>query len=106
MTPQVVNEAIKLGSDGIAYTYNQPSIFIEFARDCGIKARKNGLFNIFVSKGDDTPETVKMMEFESTLIETLEKLYDIAKEVGFNYAYLRNVPCHPLEHTYCPHAKK
>ncbi|MEK6971489.1 MAG: AmmeMemoRadiSam system radical SAM enzyme, partial [Thermoproteota archaeon] len=182
------------GADGIAYTYNQPSIFIEFARDCGVIARKNGLYNIFVSNGYDTPETVhmmnefldcitvdfkgsaepqftrryigvpdpkpifdtlleirdktkihveitdlivpqvgdnldyarklckfiydefgpempihflrfhpdyKMMEFESTPVETLEKHYAIAKEEGLSYAYLGNVPGHPLEHTYC-----
>ena len=63
MTPQqVVDTAIEYGAQGIAYTYNQPSIFIEFARDCGVLARKNGLINIFVSNGYDTPETVKMMD--------------------------------------------
>ena len=62
MTPQdVANRALELGADGIAYTYNEPSIFIEFARDCGIAAHNKGLFNIFVSNGYDTPETVKMM---------------------------------------------
>jgi len=62
MTPDdVVNTTIEYGAQGIAYTYNQPSIFIEFARDCGIIARKKGLINIFVSNGYDTPETVKMM---------------------------------------------
>ncbi|MCI0559844.1 MAG: DUF559 domain-containing protein, partial [Nitrososphaera sp.] len=39
MTPERVAEmAVKCGSQGIAYTYNEPSIFIEFARDCGIEA--------------------------------------------------------------------
>jgi pyruvate formate lyase activating enzyme len=62
MTPdEVITTAINYGAQGIAYTYNQPSIFIEFARDCGIAARKKGLMNIFVSNGYDTPETVKMM---------------------------------------------
>jgi pyruvate formate lyase activating enzyme len=62
MTPEeVVETAIKHGAQGIAYTYNQPSIFIEFARDCGVIARKKGLLNIFVSNGYDTPQTVKMM---------------------------------------------
>jgi len=58
MTPEeVANTAVEYGAQGIAYTYNQPSIFIEFARDCGIAARKRGLFNIY-----DTPEVVKMMD--------------------------------------------
>ena len=62
MTPDdVVNTTLQYGAHGIAYTYNQPSIFIEFARDCGVAARKKGLINIFVSNGYDTPETVKMM---------------------------------------------
>jgi len=62
MTPdQVAKMAADSGSHGIAYTYNEPSIFIEFARDCGIAAHKRGLFNIFVSNGYDTPQSVKMM---------------------------------------------
>ena len=63
LTPeQVASTAVEHGADGIAYTYNEPSIFIEFARDCGVAARKKGLFNIFVSNGYDTPESVKMMD--------------------------------------------
>ncbi|HEX2013751.1 MAG TPA: AmmeMemoRadiSam system radical SAM enzyme [Nitrososphaera sp.] len=196
MTPEQVAEmAVKCGSQGIAYTYNEPSIFIEFARDCGIEAHKRGIFNIFVSNGYDTPDSVKMMgqfldcitvdfkgsgkkefvgpyigipnadpifqtlkeirdktkihveitdlivpqvgddldsarklckfvhdelgpdtpihflrfhpdykmmEFESTPVATLEKHHAIAKEEGLKYAYIGNVPGHPLEDTYCP----
>ena len=196
MTPeQVVETAARYGSQGIAYTYNEPSIFIEFARDCGIEAHNRGIFNIFVSNGYDTPESVnlmgqfldcitvdfkgsgeqkfvrrfigipdsnpifqtlkeirdktnihmeitdlivpqvgdnlesatklcrfvydelgpdtpihflrfhpdyKMREFDSTPIETLEKHHAIAKNEGLKYAYIGNVPGHPLEHTYCP----
>lgn len=184
---------------GIAYTYNEPSIFIEFARDIGVEAHRKGMFNIFVSNGYDTPESVammsqfldcitvdfkgsgetsfvrkyigipnadpifdtldeirkktkihveitdlivpqvgdnleqarklskwvydhlgpetpihflrfhpdyKMMEFPNTPVETLEKHHKIAKEEGLEYAYLGNVPGHPLEHTYCPECKK
>lgn len=58
---QVVQLALDNNSQGIAYTYNQPSIFMEFARDCGIEAHKKGLFNIFVSNGYDTPQSVAMM---------------------------------------------
>jgi pyruvate formate lyase activating enzyme len=46
-----------------------------------------------------------MMEFGYTPIETLEKHHAIAKEEGLKYAYLGNVPGHPLEHTYCPECK-
>jgi pyruvate formate lyase activating enzyme len=196
MTPEQVAQAAEMhGAQGIAYTYNEPSIFIEFARDCGIEAHKRGIFNIFVSNGYDTPESVnemskfldcitvdfkgsgkqefvrryigipsadpifqtlkeikrktkihveitdlivprvgddleqakklcrfvhdelgpdtpvhflrfhpdyKMMEFGPTPVETLEKHYAVAKSEGIKYAYLGNVPGHPLEDTYCP----
>jgi len=196
MSPKdVVDTAQRYGADGIAYTYNQPTIFIEFARDVGVEAKRRGLYNVFVSNGYDTPQAVemmgefldcitvdfkgsaepgftrryigvpdpqpifdtlleirdktdihieitdlivpragddpkyaeklcefvhdelgsetpihflrfhpdyKMMEFEATPVETLENHHRIAKEVGLEYAYIGNVPGHPLEHTVCP----
>lgn len=57
----VVRMTLEQGCQGLAYTYNQPTIFIEFARDIGLLARKAGLINIFVSNGYDTPETVAEM---------------------------------------------
>ncbi len=63
VTPEdVVRMTVDQGCQGLAYTYNQPTIFIEFARDIGVLARKAGLINIFVSNGYDTPETVHEME--------------------------------------------
>src|SRR5207245_245183 len=35
---------------------------MEFAHDIGVEARRNGLINIFVSNGFDTPDTVAMMD--------------------------------------------
>lgn len=196
MSPEeVASKAAQLGAAGIAYTYNEPSIFMEFARDCGIEAHKRGIFNIFVSNGYDTPESVgvmkqfldcitvdfkgsgnqnfvrryigipsadpvfetlqqlksktsihievtdlvvpqvgedmdsarklckfvydklgpdtpvhflrfhpdyKMLDFGSTSVQSLEKHHQVAKQEGLNYAYLGNVPGHPLENTYCP----
>ena len=58
---EVVSNALAYGCEGVAYTYNQPTIFMEYARDIGRIARREGLFNIFVSNGYDTPETVGMM---------------------------------------------
>jgi pyruvate formate lyase activating enzyme len=62
--------------------------------------------------GPDTPihflrfhPDYKMMEFDNTPIQTLEKHHAIAKEEGLRYAYIGNVPGHPLEHTYCPECK-
>ena len=62
VTPEdVVRMTLEYGCQGIAYTYNQPTIFIEFARDVGVIARKNGIINIFVSNGYDTPDAVNLM---------------------------------------------
>ncbi len=58
---EVVDRALQSGCQGIAYTYNEPSIFLEYARDCGILAKKKGLFNAFVSNGYCTPESVSLM---------------------------------------------
>jgi len=195
---EVVETALKRNCHGLAYTYNEPSIFLEYARDCGLLAKKKGLFNVFVSNGYVTPESVsmmsefldsitvdfkgngrkdfvrkyigipssepvfeslkelkktdihveitdlvvpkvgddlddakklckfvydefgpdmpihflqfqpsyKMMDFEPTPVSTLEKHHEIAKSVGLRYAYVGNVPGHPLEHTYCHECKK
>src|ERR1700722_5243431 len=58
---RVVQLAEENGCEGIAYTYNEPSIFIEYARDVGKIAHQKGIFNIFVSNGYDTPESVGAM---------------------------------------------
>jgi len=54
----VVRLAKQYGCQGIAYTYNEPLVSIEFARDTGIIARHEGLFNVFVTNGYGTPEVV------------------------------------------------
>jgi pyruvate formate lyase activating enzyme len=61
MPEDVATMATQYGCQGLAYTYNQPTIFMEFAHDVGVEARRNGLINIFVSNGYDTPDAVNMM---------------------------------------------
>ena len=70
LTPEdIAGLAVSQGCQGLAYTYNQPTIFIEFARDVGLEARRRGLTNIFVSNGYDTPEAVAVMgEFLDCII--------------------------------------
>jgi pyruvate formate lyase activating enzyme len=58
----IAAKAEEYGCEGLAYTYNQPTIFMEYARDVGKLARSKGIFNLFVSNGFDTPETVDMMK--------------------------------------------
>ncbi len=54
----IVEEALNMGCQGIAYTYNEPSIFMEYAHDIGVIARRHGLINIFVTNGFETPESI------------------------------------------------
>jgi pyruvate formate lyase activating enzyme len=58
-TPEdVVNEAIRAGCSSISYTYTEPTIFMEFARDCAVHAAKEGLSNVFVTNGYMSEESV------------------------------------------------
>ncbi|QER41555.1 AmmeMemoRadiSam system radical SAM enzyme [Thermodesulfobacterium sp. TA1] len=44
----------------------------------------------------------QMLDKDFTPIETLQRAYEIGKEVGLNYVYIGNVPGNPYENTYCP----
>ncbi|ABW01383.1 AmmeMemoRadiSam system radical SAM enzyme [Caldivirga maquilingensis] len=59
VTPELIIElAESYGVQGLTYTYNEPSVFAEFAHDVGLLAKKKGLFNTFVTNGYLTDETV------------------------------------------------
>lgn len=53
---QVVEAALRSGCRSISYTYTEPTIFFEFARETGILARAAGLRNIYVTNGFMTGE--------------------------------------------------
>lgn len=55
----LVKIAESYGAHGITYTYNEPTIFMEFAHDVGKLAHARGLFNTFVTNGYMTPEAVR-----------------------------------------------
>jgi len=55
---QIVSRAVKAKCKSIAYTYNEPAIFIEFVKDISILAHKKGLKNILVTNGYFTPESL------------------------------------------------
>jgi pyruvate formate lyase activating enzyme len=62
LTPEgVVEEAVAAGVRSIAYTYVEPTIFIEFAMDSMIKAKAAGLRNVFVTNGYETPEAIELV---------------------------------------------
>ncbi len=57
----VVDEAVRSGCQSISYTYVEPTIFFEFAYDCSVMAREQGLKNIFVSNGYMTGATTRKL---------------------------------------------
>ena len=58
---KIVELAKKQGMKGIAYTYTEPTVFYEYAFDTMRLARKEGLYNVWVSNGYTTPEAIKHM---------------------------------------------
>ncbi len=56
----IVRLALGVGAHGITYTYNEPTIFVEYAYDVGTLAHKHGLFNTFVTNGYMTDETIDL----------------------------------------------
>lgn len=59
---QIVNSAKSMNCKSIAYTYTEPTIYIEYALDVMNKAKENGLKNIWVSNGYFTKETFELIE--------------------------------------------
>lgn len=60
MPPEkAVEAAIGNGCKSIAYTYNEPTVFLDYALDTAKIAKKAGLKNVFVTNGYSTPEAIK-----------------------------------------------
>jgi pyruvate formate lyase activating enzyme len=55
---RVVETALESGCASISYTYTEPTIFYEYARDCARLASAAGLKNVFVTNGYMTAETL------------------------------------------------
>jgi len=58
---EVVDDAVQNGCRSIAYTYTEPTVFFEFARDTAKIATARGLQNVFVTNGYMTPEALEMI---------------------------------------------
>jgi pyruvate formate lyase activating enzyme len=55
---QIVGAAVRSGCSSIAYTYTEPTVFMELCADCGQLAKDEGLTNVFVSNGYMTREAI------------------------------------------------
>ena len=54
----IVEAALRSKCKSIAYTYTEPTVFMELCNDCGQLAKEHGLTNVFVSNGYQTKETI------------------------------------------------
>jgi len=63
ITPEEVVENARIyDCKAIAYTYNEPSIFIEFVVDTARVAKKYDLKNVYVTNGYETKETLEKLK--------------------------------------------
>jgi pyruvate formate lyase activating enzyme len=90
LTPkQVVEEALKTGSKSIAYTYNDPIVFFEYAVDCAKEAKRKGLKNVFVTNLFINEKPLK------ELCKVMDAFHVDLK--GFNDDFYRNITLAWLE---------
>ncbi len=189
---EAVKRARKTGSASISFTYNEPTIWHEYARETSLLAQQEGLGTVYVTNGYMTEDALRelapvleafrvdlksfseefyrkickarlqpvldstiaakelgmhietvtliipglndsreemeelirwvldhlgsstpmhftrfhpdyrMLDGRPTPVQTLEKIQQQAREMGIRFAYLGNVPGHPLENTWCP----
>jgi pyruvate formate lyase activating enzyme len=86
----VVRIAQTVGARSIAYTYVEPTVFLEYALDTARLAHLDGLANVFVTNGYETPEA----------LELLAPVLDAANVdlKGFNAGFYRSACGARLEH--------
>jgi pyruvate formate lyase activating enzyme len=55
---EIVEAAVREGCASVAYTYTEPTIFMELCNECGRLAKQRGLANVFVSNGFMTIDAI------------------------------------------------
>lgn len=58
---EIVAAALQHGCRSIAYTYTEPTVFFEYAYDIARQAKAQGIANILVSNGYQTPEALALI---------------------------------------------
>lgn len=55
---RIVREAVRARCASVSFTYTEPTVFYEYCRDVGVRARTAGLANCFVTNGMMMPAVV------------------------------------------------
>ncbi|MGC8748282.1 MAG: AmmeMemoRadiSam system radical SAM enzyme [Candidatus Kapaibacteriota bacterium] len=94
---RIVELAIKYRVDGISYTYSEPTIFFEYARDIILKAKENpltqDLVHLFVSNGYFSKEMLQIV-IEEKLLDAINidlKFFDDQKYLKITGGHLKPV---------------
>jgi pyruvate formate lyase activating enzyme len=59
---QVVAAAQAAGCAGIAWTYNEPSIWVDFIADCAAVAHREGLYTVLVTNGLFSSDSLRLLQ--------------------------------------------
>ncbi len=59
---EVLKLAKEYNADGVAWTYNEPSIWHEYAIDCNKLLKENGFFTVYVTNGYSSPEAISQLK--------------------------------------------
>jgi pyruvate formate lyase activating enzyme len=78
---RAVTEALAQGARSVAYTYVEPTVFLEYALAIARPARAAGLLNLFITDGYATPEAIGLL---ATVLDAAN--VDLK---GFNEAFYR-----------------
>ncbi|MFC1461200.1 AmmeMemoRadiSam system radical SAM enzyme [Verrucomicrobiota bacterium] len=74
---EVIQAASRHHSVGVAYTYNEPLINIEFVHDCAVIAREHGLVNVLVTNGFiEEPPAAHLLPFIDALNIDIKSMDD------------------------------
>jgi pyruvate formate lyase activating enzyme len=58
----LIKTAIEHDCKGIAWTYNEPTVWFEYTLDCAKLAKENGLYTVYVTNGFISLEALKMLQ--------------------------------------------
>lgn len=58
---KMIELALKHGSQGVCWTYNEPAIWLEYTIDCAKLAKENGLYTAYVTNGYMTIEALELI---------------------------------------------
>ena len=82
---EAVAWALRTNCQGVTFTYNEPTIFIEYALDIIEEAHRHGLFANFVTNGYMTPEAVELL---APKLDAISVDFKGSGEPGFMRKYI------------------